>query len=100
MIYLKHKLPLSKKLMKKFDVPEEDHFKYHYQSAGHLLEDYKSYIIHFLQRPGKTTDQYVLDMRRLVHSWSKYGTPSESTEGPRKHWDEVFPTNEETVGRK
>ena len=48
MIYLKHKLPLNKNLMKKFDVPEEEHFKYHYQSPEHLLEDYKSYVIHFL----------------------------------------------------
>ena len=67
MLYLKNKLPLTKSLIRKHDIPPADNFKYYYESAELLLEDYQSYLINFLKRTEKTASQYLLDIRDV---WS------------------------------
>ena len=67
MIYLNNKLPLTPTLIKKLGIPVNDKFKYHYESAELLLQDYKSYIVNFLKRTEKTASQYILDINDV---WS------------------------------
>ena len=67
MIYLNNKLPLTPTLIKKLGIPVNDKFKYHYESAELLLQDYKSYIVKFLKRTEKTASQYILDINDV---WS------------------------------
>lgn len=70
MLYLKNKLPLTKSLIRKHDIPPMDNFKYYYESAELLLEDYQSYMINFLKRTEKTASFAVPSryQRRMVHS--------------------------------
>lgn len=67
MMYLKNRLPLTQNLIKKFDIPLKDNFKFQYESTELLLQDYKSYIINFLKRTEKSADQCILDINGV---WS------------------------------
>ena len=45
-----------------------DNFRHYYETAEVLLEDYKSYVINFLQRTEKTAWQYIKDINDV---WSR-----------------------------
>ena len=65
MIYMPNKLPLTKALNDKYNIPDSDNFKFHYESAELLLADYKSYILNFLKRTEKSASQYLLDINDI-----------------------------------
>ena len=60
MIYLKNKLPITNVQIKKLGISVTDNFKYYYETAELLLQDYQSYVINFLRRTEKTTLQYYI----------------------------------------
>ena len=67
MICMPNKLPLTKALHDKYNIPERDNFKFHYESAELLLVDYKSYILNSLKRLEISAAQYLLDINNV---WS------------------------------
>ena len=60
MIYLKNKLPITNVQIKKLGISVTDNFKYYYETAELLLQDYQSYVINFLRRTEKTALQYYI----------------------------------------
>ena len=67
MIYMRNELPLTKTLVDKYNIPDSGNFKFHYESAELLLDDYKSYILNFLKRTEKSASEYILDINEI---WS------------------------------